>query len=71
MNNLFLEPTDRADYERSVSVARERLDEPVFAAAWADGRAMTLEQAIAYALEVSPVDVEQPARAAAALISSR
>jgi hypothetical protein len=28
-----------------------QLDEPTFAAAWAAGRAMTLDQAIAYALD--------------------
>jgi hypothetical protein len=46
-------------------IVREQLDEAAFAAAWAEGQAMTLEQAIAYALEVSAVDVEQPAPAVA------
>ncbi len=41
---------DRADYEQSVALAQARLDEHTFAAAWAEGRAMTMEQAIAYAL---------------------
>ncbi|MDP8923862.1 MAG: tetratricopeptide repeat protein [Chloroflexota bacterium] len=35
----------------SVAVLRARLGEEAFAAAWAEGRAMSLEQAIAYALE--------------------
>jgi hypothetical protein len=30
---------------------RRVLDQEAFAAAWAEGRAMTLEQAVAYALE--------------------
>ena len=44
-------PVDRARYERAVAAARTQLD----AAAWtrlrAEGRAMPLEEAIAYALE--------------------
>ena len=39
-----------ADYERDVAAARTQLDEATFAVAWAAGQAMTLEQAIAYAL---------------------
>jgi hypothetical protein len=31
--------------------ARGQVDEAIWEAAWAEGRAMTLEQAIAYALE--------------------
>jgi tetratricopeptide (TPR) repeat protein len=42
---------DRADYEHFVAAARAGLDEASFAAAWAQGRAMTLEQAVTYALE--------------------
>jgi predicted ATPase/class 3 adenylate cyclase len=49
-----LPPVNRADYERDVAVARADLDETAFAAAWAEGRAMTLEQAMAYALEPTP-----------------
>ncbi|MFQ5874043.1 MAG: tetratricopeptide repeat protein, partial [Dehalococcoidia bacterium] len=45
-----LSPADRADYDRDVSTVHAGLDEEAFAAAWAEGRAMTLEQAIAYAL---------------------
>jgi hypothetical protein len=36
-----------------VAATRAHLDAN-FAAAWAEGRAMTLEQAIAYALEKTP-----------------
>jgi predicted ATPase/transcriptional regulator with XRE-family HTH domain len=42
---------ERAEHDRSVSAARAALGEESFAAAWAEGRAMTMEQAIAYALE--------------------
>jgi predicted ATPase/DNA-binding CsgD family transcriptional regulator len=38
---------ERADYERSVSAARVHLGEKAFAAAWAEGRSMTSEQALA------------------------
>ncbi len=41
----------RAEHERAILAARAQLDEAAFAAAWAEGRAMTLEQAIASALE--------------------
>jgi predicted ATPase len=53
------------DYARDVANVRSQLDESTFAAAWDEGRAMTVEQAIAYALEASAVDAEQPAPAAA------
>jgi hypothetical protein len=42
-------PEVRADYDRYVAAARPQLDETTFAATWAEGQAMTLEQAIAYA----------------------
>ncbi len=38
---------ERADYERSVSATRVHLGERAFAAAWAQGQSMTLEQALA------------------------
>jgi predicted ATPase/class 3 adenylate cyclase/DNA-binding CsgD family transcriptional regulator len=40
-------PVYRASYERSVATARTQLGEKAFAAAWAEGRAMTPEQALA------------------------
>jgi DNA-binding SARP family transcriptional activator len=46
-----LRPLYRDGYERTVAMARAGLDAPAFAAAWAAGRAMTLDQAVAYALE--------------------
>jgi tetratricopeptide (TPR) repeat protein len=42
---------ERAEYDRTVAVVRAHLDEATFAAAWAEGRAMPLEQAIAEALD--------------------
>jgi hypothetical protein len=40
-----------AEYWRMVSDARSALGEEAFAAAWAEGRAMSLEAAVGYALQ--------------------
>jgi predicted ATPase/class 3 adenylate cyclase len=40
-------PVDRPAYESRVTAARAQLGEQPFAAAWAEGRSMTLEQALA------------------------
>jgi predicted ATPase/class 3 adenylate cyclase/tetratricopeptide (TPR) repeat protein len=42
-----LPPVDRAAYERSVTATRAQLGEQTFAAAWAEGRSKTVEQALA------------------------
>jgi hypothetical protein len=41
----------RAGHDQAVAAMRAALDEEAFAAAWAAGRSMPLEAAIAYALE--------------------
>ncbi len=41
----------RVMYERDEAEARTALGDETFAAAWAEGRAMTVEQAVAYALD--------------------
>ena len=46
-----LPPSRRAEYEQSVASARGQLEEDEFTAAWNDGREMSLELAVAYALE--------------------
>jgi predicted ATPase len=51
--NAFIEPADRLAVERDVAAVRAQLSEEAFAAAWAQGRAMTLEQAIADAQGIS------------------
>jgi tetratricopeptide (TPR) repeat protein len=43
-------PDEEDEYERQLARAREQLGKDAFAAAWAAGQAMTLEQAIAEAL---------------------
>jgi tetratricopeptide (TPR) repeat protein len=42
---------DRAEYDRIIASVRAQLDEATFNAAWEEGRKMTLEQAIEYALK--------------------
>jgi non-specific serine/threonine protein kinase len=44
-------PFDQQQYERNVSKLRRTLDAPAFARAWIEGRMMTIEQAVADALE--------------------
>jgi len=46
-------PLWQADYDQCMGSTRAVLGEPAFAAAWAEGRAMTPEQAIEYALAAS------------------
>ncbi len=45
---------DRSLHRSQVAAARSQLEEKAFVAAWAEGRAMKLEQAIEYALDRSP-----------------
>jgi hypothetical protein len=45
-------------HERHLESLRTRLDAVELAAAWAEGRAMTFEQAIAYALEDDEASLE-------------
>jgi len=44
-------PADCPAYEQHLLTMRAQVDEVTWEAAWAAGRAMSLEQAIAYALE--------------------
>jgi hypothetical protein len=43
-------PSNRADYDRIVAAARAGLDDVAFNAAWEEGRAMSPEEAVEYAL---------------------
>jgi predicted ATPase/DNA-binding XRE family transcriptional regulator len=45
-----LNPSNQADYDYALAIARARLGDRAFDAAWAEGRSMTLEQAIAEAV---------------------
>jgi DNA-binding NarL/FixJ family response regulator len=55
---------DQKNYERIVATARAQLEATTFEAAWAAGRAMTLEQAVAEALVAATTGVSEPARSA-------
>ncbi len=48
LRHLIRQQTEHADHKTGVTAA---LGELAFAAAWAAGRAMTLDEAVAYALE--------------------
>ncbi len=52
-------PSDESAYERGLAAARAALGEAAFAAAVAEGRTMTLEQAVAYALNAEPAPRDQ------------
>jgi hypothetical protein len=41
----------RAVHQDAITAARSALGEDAYAVAWAEGRSMNLEQAVAYALE--------------------
>jgi tetratricopeptide (TPR) repeat protein len=47
---LCLQAGDRFEAERNEAAVREQLDDAAFEAAWAEGRAMSLDEAIAYVL---------------------
>jgi len=51
--DISLQPVERGEYERDLATARAQLDEATFAAAWAEGQAMTVDEAIADALNVA------------------
>jgi ATP/maltotriose-dependent transcriptional regulator MalT len=51
VSGIRLSPLRRAEYDRTVEGIRTHLDQAMFAQAWAQGRAMPLEQALVQALE--------------------
>jgi ATP/maltotriose-dependent transcriptional regulator MalT len=56
-----ISPVERASYERSVQALRTQLGEQAFATAWAQGRTMTLEQALTTQRQaVLPTPGERP-----------
>jgi predicted ATPase/DNA-binding SARP family transcriptional activator len=46
---VSLLPSDTVEFERHIALVRDELGEAAFAAAWAEGRSMTIEQAITMA----------------------
>jgi predicted ATPase len=55
-----LQPGDRHDIKRYVVAVRQQLDKATFDAAWAEGCAMSFEQAFSYALEVGQFAADSP-----------
>jgi predicted ATPase len=51
VNELPMTPFERVEYEREVNDLRLNMDEGTFAKAWTEGRAMSMEQAIRFAIE--------------------
>jgi predicted ATPase/class 3 adenylate cyclase len=51
-----LEPEDQLQYDRDMLDMRNQLSEEAFSKAWEEGRAMSMEEAIAYALEKTEHD---------------
>ena len=49
----------RVPHQETLSRLRKHLGDVAFTAAWAEGQAMTLEQAVAYALEESETAVDE------------
>ena len=62
-------PAERALREPYLAAARSRLEEAAWEAAWAEGRAMTFEEAVAYALE-EEADADKPASGNSENVSS-
>lgn len=52
-SGYLLPPVERERYERYVAIARAHIEPSEFAAAWARGRALTLEEAVQYSLDMN------------------
>jgi len=59
-DGIALFPALRATFDRNQAILGERLGEEPFAQAWAEGGAMALDQAVAYALAISSSPEPQP-----------
>jgi hypothetical protein len=51
MGKIPAVPAHQVEYEHNLALVRAHLDETALATAWSTGAAMSLEQAIAYALD--------------------
>jgi len=49
--NIAMMPQEQIEYDREIVDLRANIDEKTFASHWAEGRAMTMEQAIEFALQ--------------------
>jgi non-specific serine/threonine protein kinase len=62
-----LPPIDRAHYQQSMAAMRAHLDEPALLNAWTEGRALSLEEAIAQAVRVNAREHTPPTPSPAAV----
>jgi predicted ATPase/class 3 adenylate cyclase len=49
--NYRMDPSDQKEFDHYSAAVRAQLDQAAFAKAWEDGRALTMEEAVSYALE--------------------
>ena len=47
---MSMDPQERAEYDQQVAALRDRMDEEAFTSAWKEGRALSMEEAISYAI---------------------
>jgi non-specific serine/threonine protein kinase len=55
-SGVLIDPSDQPEHDRNIAIVRGQLDEAAFEAAWAEGQAMTFDQAVAYAQTVFDSD---------------
>ena len=55
-SGTLIDPSDRPEHDQNIAFVRAQLGDAAFEAAWAEGQAMSLDEAIAYALE-QPSDI--------------
>jgi hypothetical protein len=48
---IDMTPPEREEYDKEVADLKANMDKKLFASLWVEGRSMTMEQAIAFALE--------------------
>lgn len=49
--NIAMTPQERSEYDREIADLHANMDEKVFGSHWAEGRSLTMEQAVDFALE--------------------
>jgi len=53
--NIPMNPPEHVEYDREVNDLHANMDKSIFENAWAEGRALTMENAIAFALEKAKI----------------
>ncbi|HMQ32619.1 MAG TPA: LuxR C-terminal-related transcriptional regulator [Chloroflexaceae bacterium] len=55
-SDALIDPSDQPEHDRNMAFVRAQLGEAAFEAAWAEGQAMTFDQAVAYAQTIFDAD---------------